>query len=190
MQAFGEWGDRVEGRKFAPPWMVAEFSEGFRIEDAAGNALAFVYAQNEHMAKRGIGLSRTDARALADTIAQVPRLAQSRTPTESVRVTHGPATSHPNDNALTFWRRPLAFTVTPKSGPVRAMNTLLDANHALTQDLPRQVFKKSHWMQAGKSLATAAETGTPEAILAATEHLVAALDREGWFRFKRELKAV
>ena len=35
------------------------------------------------------------------------------------------------------WEKRLAYTITPKSGPMRRMETLLDANRALSTDLPR-----------------------------------------------------
>jgi hypothetical protein len=39
------------------------------------------------------------------------------------------------------WTKQLAYTITPKSGPMRRMETLLDANRALSNDLPRELFK-------------------------------------------------
>src|SRR6185437_15776940 len=50
------------------------------------------------------------------------------------------------------WNAKLAYLITPKRGPVRAMDTLLDANHAITQDLPVGWLRRPHWGAAGKLL--------------------------------------
>jgi hypothetical protein len=75
---------------------------------------------------------------------------------------------------------PLAYRVTPKSGPVRAMSTLLDANHGLSKDLPSRYLARPHWLAAGKLLVRAAESGGTLDVLLATEALVHALELEGW----------
>ena len=79
-----------------------------------------------------------------------------------------------------YWEMRLAFTVTPKSGPMRTMETLLDANHAISQDLPRSYLRRRHWLDAGNILVEAADTGCTETIREATERLVAAIEVEGW----------
>jgi hypothetical protein len=79
-----------------------------------------------------------------------------------------------------YWHAELAYPITPKSGPLRAMHTLLDANRALTQDLPKGWLKQPRWAAAGKILVAAGERGLPGDIRAATEVLVAAIEREGW----------
>ena len=78
------------------------------------------------------------------------------------------------------WNVPLAFTVTPKSGPLRQMNTLLDANHALTQDLPKEFLQRSHWWRVGWMICHAANTGDDHDILETTNEIVEMLDLEGW----------
>jgi hypothetical protein len=78
------------------------------------------------------------------------------------------------------WQKELAYTITPKSGPMRSMETLLDANRALVQDLPRAIFKTPHWHRAGSLLVLAAETGRPVDIREATEKLLEVIDRQGW----------
>jgi hypothetical protein len=50
-----------------------------------------------------------------------------------------------------YWNKKLAYWITPKSGPIRSMETLLDANHALTQDLPWTSLKRPHWLGGGRS---------------------------------------
>jgi len=78
------------------------------------------------------------------------------------------------------WLAELAYRITPKSGPLRAMQTLLDANRALTQDLPKGWLKRPRWAAVGKILVAAGERGLPGDIRAATEVLIAAIEREGW----------
>ena len=92
------------------------------------------------------------------------------------------------DDAFTYdgrilalnWSKPLAYTITPKSGPMRSMETLLDANRALTNDLPNGFLKRDHWLAAGKLLVHASETGAERDVQKATEELVKAVEREGW----------
>jgi hypothetical protein len=43
---------------------------------------------------------------------------------------------------------------------MRRMETLLDANRALTSDLPTGFLKRDHWLAAGKLLVHASETGS------------------------------
>jgi hypothetical protein len=78
------------------------------------------------------------------------------------------------------WQKELAFPIAPKSGPMRRMETLLDANRAFVQDLPRTLFKKPYWLRVGKLLALAAETGRPADICEATKNLLEVIDRQGW----------
>jgi hypothetical protein len=80
----------------------------------------------------------------------------------------------------THWTAPLPYWITPKSGPVRQIRTLMDANHAIANDLPRPVMKKRPWLRAGWVVISAANSGRPEDIEAAAEALVNALDAEGW----------
>jgi hypothetical protein len=78
------------------------------------------------------------------------------------------------------WDKPLTYVITPKSGPLRKMESLLDANRALTGELPRGYLKRAHWLRAGQALVTAAETGKSRDIERGFETIVAALDEEGW----------
>jgi len=79
-----------------------------------------------------------------------------------------------------YWNRALTYWITPKSGPIRSMETLLDANHALSRDLPRTFLKRPHWLGAGGLLVRAAETGRDKDIRRATDGLVKAIEIEGW----------
>jgi hypothetical protein len=78
------------------------------------------------------------------------------------------------------WTKQLAYTITPKSGPMRRMETLLDANRALSNDLPTGLLKRDHWLAAGKLLVHASETGAAADVQMATDELVKAIEREGW----------
>ena len=78
------------------------------------------------------------------------------------------------------WDTRLTFVITPKSGPLRKMVRLRDAQQALIGDLPPGFLRRAHWLKAGKALVTAAETGKPKDIEWAFESIVAALDEEGW----------
>ena len=78
------------------------------------------------------------------------------------------------------WQKPLVGVITPKSGPLPRMVTLIDANRALVGELPHGYLKRPHWLRAGKALVTAAETGQSSDVEYAYEAIVAALDEEGW----------
>ena len=86
------------------------------------------------------------------------------------------------------WTTPLAYTITPKSGPMRRMETLLDANRALTNDLPKGFLKRDHWLAAGKLLVHAAETGRDADIKRATDELLNAVESEGWMNRDAPIK--
>jgi len=62
------------------------------------------------------------------------------------------------------------------------MVSLLDANRALIDKLPKGYLKRSHWLRAGQTLVTAAQTGEPQDIELASEAIVDALVREGWLK--------
>jgi hypothetical protein len=79
-----------------------------------------------------------------------------------------------------YWRKDLAYRVTPKSGPMRSMQTLLEANEALIRDLPAGWLHREHWRDAAQLLVKAAKTGDDADIHQATEELVRAIEAEGW----------
>jgi hypothetical protein len=78
------------------------------------------------------------------------------------------------------WKAELAYFIRPKWGPVRPMFTLLDANHAVLDDLSAMRRRRAHWIRAKRLLLAAAESGAEGDILAATEALANALILEGW----------
>jgi hypothetical protein len=79
-----------------------------------------------------------------------------------------------------YWNEALTYIITPKSGPVRQLRTLLDARSALVQDLPAGGTRRPHWLAAGLQVVAASESGSDEDISAATDALLAALEAEGW----------
>jgi len=79
-----------------------------------------------------------------------------------------------------YWNKELAYFITPKSGPMRGMEKLIDANHALLQDLPSGYLKRPHWTDAAYRLVEAAETGEERDVRMATDELVRAIEQEGW----------
>jgi hypothetical protein len=83
------------------------------------------------------------------------------------------------------WSTELAYFVTPKSGPMRAMRTLHDVNHALLDDLPRQLRYRRHWFIVGRLLLAAAGSKTRLDLMLATDALVTALEIEGWMTLER-----
>ena len=81
---------------------------------------------------------------------------------------------------MDYWNKPLTSLITPKSGPLPQMASLLDANRALIDKLPRGYLKRAHWLRAGQALLTAAETGESGDIEMAFEAIFEALSKEGW----------
>ena len=63
---------------------------------------------------------------------------------------------------------------------MRSMETLIDANHALSKDLPLAYLRRRHWLEAGNHLVEAATSGEDADVDLATEKLLLAIEREGW----------
>jgi hypothetical protein len=82
--------------------------------------------------------------------------------------------------AFMNWNAELAYDVTPKSGPMRTMRTLRDANYALLDDLTVQCRYRRHWFAVGRLLMAAAHSGSRLDVMLATDALVMALEVEGW----------
>lgn len=82
------------------------------------------------------------------------------------------------------WNAELAYFVTPKSGPMRAMRTLSDVIHALLDDLPTRSRHQRHWFIVGRLLMKAAKESSRLYLKLATDALVAALEIEGWMTSK------
>lgn len=64
---------RMNERRFPPPWSVDETDASYIIRDAAGQALAYVYCEDE-VGRRGAAklLTRDEARRIASNIAKLP----------------------------------------------------------------------------------------------------------------------
>lgn len=77
----------------------------------------------------------------------------------------------------------LAYFITPKSGPMRPLQTLRDASSALLDDLSSKCRHQPHWLHAGRLVLFASETGAPDDIQAATDALLNALVTEGWMSY-------
>ena len=81
---------------------------------------------------------------------------------------------------MNYWDRPLPCLITPDSGPLPPMATLLDVNRSLTGNLPPGYLKRAHWLSAGQALVAAAESEEPADVDRAYLAIMAALISEGW----------
>jgi len=61
-------------RLFPPPWTVEKIPGGFKVIDANGQALAFVYSHEGELLRIAKGLSEDKARRIASNIAKLPVL--------------------------------------------------------------------------------------------------------------------
>jgi hypothetical protein len=62
-------------RRFPPPWTVERIEGGFKVIDANGQSLAYVYSrENEHDARIAKVLTEDEARRIAANIAKLPAL--------------------------------------------------------------------------------------------------------------------
>lgn len=83
------------------------------------------------------------------------------------------------------WQTELAYFITPKSGPMRPMATLLDANRAILDEVPAEDRTQAHWVRAKRAILKAAETATDRDVRTATDALMNALIAEGWMTRRR-----
>jgi hypothetical protein len=66
-------------RRFPPPWTVEETNACFIVRDANGQALAYVYFEDEPGRRSAAHLlTRDEARRIAVNIAKLPGLLASR----------------------------------------------------------------------------------------------------------------
>ncbi len=65
-------------RRIPAPWIVEPIPGGFKVRDATGQALAYVYArENEANAQAAKVLTMDEARRIAANIAKLPELIKS-----------------------------------------------------------------------------------------------------------------
>ena len=65
----------MRGRRFPPPWTAQQIAGGFKVLDANGQELAYVYARdNEADANIAKVLTVDEARRVAVNIAKLPDL--------------------------------------------------------------------------------------------------------------------
>jgi hypothetical protein len=64
-------------RRFPAPWRVVETPGGYRVDDAAGQALAYFYGEDEPTRRNAMnGLTLDEARRMAANFAKLPELLQ------------------------------------------------------------------------------------------------------------------
>jgi hypothetical protein len=83
------------------------------------------------------------------------------------------------------WNVELTYLVTPKSGPMRAMQTLRDLNYAFLDDLTAHCSHRGHWYAVGRLLVKAATSRARLDVMLVTEALMMALETEGWMTAQR-----
>ena len=67
--------DKPELRRFPPPWSVDEQEACFTVRDANGQALAYIYFEDEPGRRAAAKLlTRDEARRIAVNIAKLPEL--------------------------------------------------------------------------------------------------------------------
>ena len=65
-------------RRFPPPWTAERIEGGFKVVDANGRALAYVYCrEGDHLEAKV--LTEDEARRIASNIAKLPRLLDDAT---------------------------------------------------------------------------------------------------------------
>lgn len=84
------------------------------------------------------------------------------------------------------WDTELTFYITPKSGPLRPMRTLLDVNRALLDDMTHRERARPRWISVRRLLLIAADTGSPIDVRLVTESLLRVVETEGWMTRRRQ----
>jgi hypothetical protein len=64
----------MEKRAFPPPWQAIRIPGGWRVDDGAGRALAYIYGTDQPQGANGQRLTIDEARRIAAGIARLPDL--------------------------------------------------------------------------------------------------------------------
>lgn len=68
-----------EPRRMPAPWNIIEHSESFEVTDAKGQALAYVYLEDQPQRRSVMNrLSRDEAWRVASNIAKLPELLKTK----------------------------------------------------------------------------------------------------------------
>ena len=81
----------TEPRRFPPPWTVVETDACFIVKDSNGQALSYIYFEDEPGRRTAAKLlTRDEARRIAAAIAKLPRFQGKRGPhKEAGGINHG-----------------------------------------------------------------------------------------------------
>ena len=63
---------RLPRRRFPPPWTAKRIPGGWRVEDATGYALAYVYGTDAPQVISSTAMTLDEARRIAINIARIP----------------------------------------------------------------------------------------------------------------------
>jgi K+/H+ antiporter YhaU regulatory subunit KhtT len=73
----------MTNRRFPPPWTVEKIPGGFKVCDATGQSVAFVYSREDPSdARMAKVLTEDEARRIASNIAKLPALLGAAEPTD------------------------------------------------------------------------------------------------------------
>ena len=89
-------------RHFPPPWSVAEYNDAcFIVRDDNGQALAYVYCENEPGRRAAANLlTRDEARRIASNITKLPELLRAEQPDANALASSAVAGTTLSGNAL------------------------------------------------------------------------------------------